>query len=126
MVLVVGVDGLMVSRITVRWTHWWGGALPFEIAWDVWSIFQSLVFDIGNPNSTDNDPDTNDDAIYSALDWKGSGVSAAILGLLALFVLGPIVYAVIWLCSWYKWPCCCRGGSRRRYVDGASTNDERV
>jgi hypothetical protein len=114
MVIVVWVDGLMVNRIPVRWTHWWGGALPFEIAWAVWSIFQSLVFDIGNPNA--NEGDENDDAIYEALDWKNDAAYATGLALVALFVGGPIVYGVIWLCSWYKWPCRGGGGNRRRYV----------
>jgi hypothetical protein len=121
MVIVVWVDGLVVNRIPVRWTHWWGGALPFEITWAVWSIFHSVMFDIGNPNASDGDE--NDDAIYEALDWKNDTGYAAGLTLVALFIGGPIVYSVIWLCSWYKWPCCCRGGNRRRYVD-ASINPE--
>jgi hypothetical protein len=121
MVIVVWVDGLFVNRIPVRWTHWWGGAVPFELAWAVWSIFHSVVFDIGNPNA--NDGDENDDSIYEALDWKNDPAYATGLTLVALFIGGPIVYGVIWLCSWYKWPCCCRGGNRRRYVD-ASTNPE--
>jgi hypothetical protein len=120
MAVLVWVDGLVVNRIPVRWAHWWGGALPFEIAWAVWSIFQSVVFDIGNPDQ--NDKDENDDAIYEALDWRHEAGSAMILTMAALLILGPIVYSVLWLCSWYRWPCRCRG-NRRRYLD-ASTYPE--
>jgi hypothetical protein len=121
MVIVVWIDGLVVNRIPVRWTHWWGGALLFEIAWAVWSVLHSVVFEIGNPNA--NDGEDNDDAIYEALDWKNDAAYATGLTMAALLILGPIVYSVIWLWSWYKWPCCCRGGNRRRYVD-ASTYTE--
>jgi hypothetical protein len=118
MVVVVWIDGLVVNRTPVRWTHWWGGALPFEITWAVWSVFHSVVFDIGNPNANDGD---NDDAIYEALDWKNDAAYSTGLALVALFIGGPIVYSVIWFCSWYKLPCCCGGANRRRYVD-ATTN----
>jgi hypothetical protein len=123
MVVLVWVDGLVVNRIPVRWTHWWGGALPFEIAWAVWSIFQSVVFDIGNPDQ--NDLDDNDDAIYEALDWKHEAGSAMGLALAALLILGPIIFSVLWLCSWYTRPCCCRGGNRRRYLDASTYPEHR-
>jgi hypothetical protein len=126
MVVLVWIDGLVVNRIPVRWTHWWGGALAFEAVWAVWSIFHSVVFNIGNPNNNggdDGNDDGNDDAIYEALDWKGDTGYATGLTMAALLILGPIIYSVIWLLSWYKQPCCCRGGNPRRYVD-ASTHPE--
>jgi hypothetical protein len=123
MVVLVWIDGLVVNRIPVRWTHWWGGALLFEIAWALWSIFHSVVFDIGNPNANTNDGDGNDDAIYGALDWKNDTGYATGLTMAALLILGPIIYVVMWLCSCYKKPCCCRGSNPRRYLD-ASTHPE--
>jgi hypothetical protein len=121
MVVLVWIDGLVVNRIPVKWKHWWGAALPFELCWAVWSICQSVVFEIGNPN--ENEGDDNDDAIYEALDWKNDSAYAFVLTAVALLVLGPIVHIIIWLCSWYTWPCCCRGNPRR-YLDDASASPE--
>lgn len=116
--LLVWIDGLVINRIPVRWMHWWGTVLPFEMLWVAWSILQSVVFDIGNPN--ENDGDGNDDAIYESLDWNDDAWGAALLTVIVLFAVGPAVYWVLWMCSWYKLPICCFCKSYdRRYVNTA-------
>ena len=118
--VVLLVEGLIVNRIPVRIHHWWLAVLPIDIAYPVWTIVHSML-DIGNPNESDNDPETNDDAIYTAVDWEDDAIGTAIFIVIVVLIVGPIVQTVLFLLSLYS-PCC---RISRRYLDkDASQNEE--
>jgi hypothetical protein len=121
-VLVVWWDGLVVNRIPVRWTHWYGFVLPLECGFIVWSVIQSYA-NVGNPNKDDSsgaDPD-NDDAIYGSLAWKDSWQKSLVIAIIAIFVLGPILFLLLWLSSIYTIPCACYKDKGKYIMD--NTND---
>jgi hypothetical protein len=65
--LLLWIDGFVINRIPIRfkqivWAH------LFFILYLLWSIIHS-VSRIGNPYRNDNDPTTDDDAIYSSVSW---------------------------------------------------------
>jgi hypothetical protein len=81
--------------------------LPVTLAYILWTVLHSgLVFGIGNPDCEDEDPETNDDLIYSALDWEEEPRKTTVTALLIVFGLSPISHIFLWVLS-----CC-----RRRYV----------
>lgn len=61
------------------------------------------------------DPDTNDDIIYPAVDWKDDFVGTLVLILIVVFVVGPIVQIILFAASLYS-PLC---RVSRRYLEGA-------
>ena len=80
------VEGFFVNRIPLRWMHFWS-CLALTLAYIIWSIIHGpLVLDLGNPTTEDNDPDTNDDALYADLSWDEDdiGVSRTRLNLLVV------------------------------------------
>mmetsp|Transcript_11329 Transcript_11329/g.14923 ORF Transcript_11329/g.14923 Transcript_11329/m.14923 type:complete len:325 (+) Transcript_11329:251-1225(+) len=113
------MDGLYLNRIPLRWMHMWS-TWVVVLAFLIWSIIHGpLVFDIGNPNEEDNDPDTNDDAIYANLSWDSDDISStAVTSVLVLFVLQPILFGLLRSYSRYSWfqcgPC---AKDRRRYLE---------
>jgi len=120
---VVLVDGNFVNRIPVRWTHWYGFVMPVEVLYVVWTVIHALATDIGNPNRSDNDPDTNDDSIYKPLSWNDNWQRSLILSVIVVFGVGPVLYYAMWLVSLYHVPCAC-WKDRRRYVDSYRDEDE--
>uniref|UniRef100_A0A7S3LIE5 Glycerophosphocholine acyltransferase 1 n=1 Tax=Amphora coffeiformis TaxID=265554 RepID=A0A7S3LIE5_9STRA len=117
---VILMDGLLVNRIPIRIHHWWRAVLPIDIAYPVWTILHS-VLDVGNPNESDNDPETNDDAIYTAVDWKDDVSGTAIFIVIVVVVVGPVVQCLIFVLSLYS-PCC---RVSRRYLDKGVEEEER-
>lgn len=100
------IDGLVLNRIPLRLSHWWGMILPVEVFYLIWTILH-WKFDVGNPNEMDEDASTNDDAIYSVLVWgEDDWVSSTKLSILVVFVLGPLVYLYMWCISRYPFGCC--------------------
>jgi hypothetical protein len=122
------IDGLYVNRIPLRLMHWFGFILPFDIAYMVWTIIQSF-FDVENP-AHDNDPTTNDDAIYAGvLEWSNDWTTALFWSLITVFVIGPLLYILLWTMSFGN-VCCVRCGSKtaadsRRYIDSIDPYDTR-
>jgi hypothetical protein len=114
--LLVLIDGFFVNRIPMRWMHWYGMVLPFDALYIIWSVIHSYT-DIGNPDNQDNDPTTNDDAIYQdVLEWQDDWRKALFWSVMTMFVLGPAVFLFLWLVSFYGWPLCC-GKDKRKYID---------
>jgi len=112
----VWADGLFVNSIPVRWTHWYGFVFPVECAYLIWTVLHAYFVEYGNPDTSDNDPDTNDDAIYDVLVWKGEWQKSLIVSVIVLFGSGPIIYFIMWIVSAYQIPCLCIK-DRRVYVD---------
>lgn len=95
--VVVWIDGLVVNRLPIRLRHWLEWLTPFYTLYLIWTILQSSVgFAIGNPDNTDGDPETNDDAIYSILVWGEDTTGAIVLTAILLLVAAPIVHIILW------------------------------
>jgi len=111
------IDGLVLNRIPLRLFHWWGFILPVQILYLIWTIVHWQL-NIGNPNEQDEDPTTNDDAIYSVLAWDGNAwVSATVVSILVVFAGGPLVYLYMWCLARFPYGCCTSG--TRLYYLGA-------
>jgi hypothetical protein len=103
--LLVLIDGLLLHRIPLRWSHYYLAVIPFQLCYVVWSLVHSLLTDIGNPNEADEARENNlpeyDDAIYGSLNWKDDALGGAITAFAAIFVGGPIVFTLLWILSVY-------------------------
>ena len=115
---VVCIDGFVISRIPLRWMHIWLGwtVLGCFLLWTI--VHEALG--IGNPNEQDNDPETNDDAIYSSLSWNEENArQSAVLAGIMLLVVTPALFCILRSLSvWNACGCCCGGQDtdRRRYI----------
>jgi hypothetical protein len=113
-------DGFYVNRIPLRWMFWYGFLLPFDILYIIWSVIHDLL-DLGNPDYSDNDPTTNDDALYvGVLEWNYDWQKALIWSIVTVFVVGPIMYGILWTIST---GCCCK--DTRKYIDSVDPTDDR-
>jgi hypothetical protein len=89
-------DGFYVNRIPLRWMHYCGIVLPMNICYLLWSVIHDRL-DIGNPNNSDNDPTTNDDAIYpNVLEWNYDWQKALLWSVLSIVVVGPVIFSILW------------------------------
>jgi len=113
-VILIWPEGLILNRIPIRWKH-----LPLPMfmgaALCIWLVIHQMVTGIGVPVQNDNDPDTNDDLLYPAVDFKEKTVSSSILCTMAVFVIIPLLHLLLWSLSLYSFPCNC-SGYNRRYV----------
>jgi hypothetical protein len=123
------IDGVFVSHIPLRLMHWYGFILPFDIAYMIWTVLQS-VLSIDNPidNSiNDTDPTNNDDAIYpNVLEWNNDWKTALFWSIMAVFVIGPILYILLWSLT-LGYVCCwrCSKTDPRKYIDTVDPSDTR-
>ena len=121
----VFVNGFFVNRIPIRWYHWYGIIQPFNLCYIGWTVIHAYL-DIGNPNTSDNDPETNDDLIYDAVDWEGDLTGTIIVIAILYFGLSPLSFTLMWLASLKKYILC--GPEKRVYIDKESNEikgDER-
>lgn len=107
------LDGFMLDSIPIRLRHYLEVLVPFAGAYVLWSYIHSLTA-IGNPDYQDNDPATNDDLIYSILDWDNHPKTTALIIVVMVLVLSPILQIILWMVS----------GCRRRYVDEYDTSSQ--
>ena len=61
------IDVIVINRIPIRLKQI-GYVYLFQLTYFLWSIIH-FAFDIGTPYG-DNDTSTDDDAIYSVVNWK--------------------------------------------------------
>ena len=117
LLLLMVIDGMFVNRIPLRWQHWYA-VLLVDIAYVGWTLIHAYL-DVGNPYLEDNDPATNDDAIYDVVEWKDDFQSALIYSCINCFVLSPIIYILLWcLSNGVCW-------DRRKFVDAVDLQDQR-
>eukprot|EP00527_Entomoneis_sp_CCMP2396_P001866 CAMPEP_0198154916 /NCGR_PEP_ID=MMETSP1443-20131203/68856_1 /TAXON_ID=186043 /ORGANISM="Entomoneis sp., Strain CCMP2396" /LENGTH=483 /DNA_ID=CAMNT_0043821633 /DNA_START=354 /DNA_END=1806 /DNA_ORIENTATION=- len=92
--LVVTIDAFHLNRIPLRWMHLWM-VWGFTLSFICWSFLQGpLAFDIDNPDQEDDDPDTNDDAIYANLSWQSDDITKTVIFSLSVtFILQPILFS---------------------------------
>ena len=112
------IDGLFVNRIPVRIYHWFVLILPFDILYIIWSLIHDFATNTGNPDNNDNDPSTNDDAIYQGvLEWNSNWQKALIWSIVCIFGLGIVMFLIIWTIG--NNLCC---GDRLRYYYNTNAN----
>ena len=113
------VDGMWVNRIPLRWQHWYG-ILIVDVAYVGWTLVHGYVLNVGNPDEQDNDPQTNDDAIYAdVMEWNNDWKTALFYSCINCFVLSPIIYILLWcLSNGVCW-------DRRKFVDAVDLQDQR-
>jgi hypothetical protein len=103
MILVI-LEGLVINRIPVRLKQM---VLPvvFSATYMLWTLIHDFCTTIGNPQRHDNDPATDDDAIYHSLSWENRPGSSLLMALFGVLVLVPSLYLLLWcmsMCgSWY-------------------------
>jgi len=126
--LVVTIDAFHLNRIPLRWMHLWM-VWGFTLSFICWSFLQGpLAFDIDNPDQEDDDPDTNDDAIYANLSWQSDDITKTVIFSLSVtFILQPILFSILRVWSrgsWLRSSCCCSGQQDRLfYVADGSNGD---
>lgn len=96
-IAVVCFDGLIIHGFPIRFKQiaWVYSVL---IAFLLWTIIHAQT-NIGNPSSNDNDPETDDDALYDSLSWNQRPAGATILAASLIFVGVPFFLLVTWLFS---------------------------
>merc|ERR1711976_922717 len=94
--LLVICDGLVINRIPIRLKQILFVYI-FNVVYCVWTLIHSGT-DIGVPWS-DNDPSTDDDAIYSVLNWNKRPGFAVVIVLVLFFIATPVVHILLWLKS---------------------------
>jgi len=115
-------DGLVVSYIPVRFHHFWFPLL-FGTLYMVWNVIHSFT-GIGNPSKHDNDPETDDDAIYNALNWNKRPGTAVFWGVVSYLILFPLLFFLTWVLSSTGGGCRFDGSNRRYVTDIFAQGDE--
>jgi hypothetical protein len=97
LMILIMMDGFVINRIPIRLKQI-VFVYAYSFAYLVWSLIH-FAADIGNPETMDNDPDTNDDALYGVLSWRDNPGGAAILCLILFFVGIPLIFVFVWALS---------------------------
>jgi hypothetical protein len=95
--LLLWIDGFAINRIPIRFKQILWPYL-FYILYLLWSVIHSVA-KLGNPYRNDNDPTTDDDAIYSSVSWNHRPVQIGITCVLLLTVFLPFLFLINWLLS---------------------------
>lgn len=97
LLILVMVDGFIINRIPIRLKQV-VFIYAYSMAYLVWTLIH-FAADLGNPEVTDTDPDTNDDALYGVLSWRDNPVGAVILCLILILVGLPLIFILTWALS---------------------------
>mmetsp|Transcript_9980 Transcript_9980/g.19177 ORF Transcript_9980/g.19177 Transcript_9980/m.19177 type:complete len:306 (-) Transcript_9980:67-984(-) len=116
------IDGFWINRIPIRFRHWWVTLLPFSLAYAFWTFLQGFVFDLENPDRTE---EGEEDILYEDIDWDNDLTGTILVTVMLVFLAGPIVQILLFLLSLYHVPCLCMM-DRRRYLDSVRTNEVRA
>lgn len=108
--LITLFDGMVVNRIPYRAMHWYLFLLPIDVLYILWTVIHAYCTDIGNPDSLENDPQANDNAIYPVvLEWNETWIIAFSTSIIIVFVIGPILFLLFWYLSIFGLPVPTRG-----------------
>ena len=91
--VIVLLEGLVVDRVPIRLYHV-RYPMILALAYVIWSAVHGFLTEIGNPVD-----DGEDDAIYPALNWEESPISSLATSLIALFLLTPFFFIIIYALS---------------------------
>lgn len=122
--IVTMMEGFLVNRIPIRFYHWLGAVVPYQIAYLVWTILH-MKFDIGNPHKYDVDEETNDDTLYDVVDWKDDALGTAITFVIVVLVVGPILQLLLFTLSLYL-PFCRNSRRYEQTKQERTSNDEEM
>ena len=111
---VVAFDGLFINRLPIRFKQICLVSTAL-LSFLVWTIVHSQIEGLGNPTRSDNDPETDDDALYETLSWNQRPAGALILAALLEFIGMPLFFLILWLFS-LLFP--------HRYLEAISDNDK--
>lgn len=111
LMILVWIDGFLINRIPIRVKHIFFFYF-FAILYGIWSGIHAAV-DMGNPRSNKNDLDSDDDAIYSTLNWNERPIATLIVFLLVCLIVIPLLFFFAWSVSAYGGGCRFNGGLRR-------------
>lgn len=95
--VIVAIDGFFIHRFPLRFKHIFLVYL-LDISYLVWTGIHSTT-NIGNTNNSDNDPETDDDALYGVLNWNQRPQASAILAVVLVFVVVPVLFLFLWIVS---------------------------
>ena len=118
------IDVLVIHRVPIRIKHIFP-QFAFCIVFLVWSVIHAVA-DIGHPES-DNDPETDDDAIYSTVNWnKRPGAAGVMVGFLLLIVTPLIFFVLFGISLLIKPRYCSEVEEKKAYADEEEegVNDE--
>lgn len=96
--ILTSIDGFVVNRIPIRLPHWLGFMVPFEILYLLWTVIYAFA-GISNPDYMDDDTLTNNELVYTVLDWKYDWVYCVILSSASVFGLGGLICMMMWIVS---------------------------
>lgn len=98
LLLVIIIDGFGIHRYPIRFQQivWF---YVVYVTYVAWSIIHNFATNIGNPYNQDNDPETDDDAIYDSLNWSKRPVEAIILLVIIAFAIIPLFHGSLWCLS---------------------------
>ena len=116
------LDGQVLNRIPVRLKQF----LPLVVFNAVYSVFL-LVYsyaDLGSPIDQDQDPATDDDALYIIFNWQRRPLEAILWTIVSNVVIFPAFSWLAWLLSATGGGCCRFDGTNRRYVPVGNDHDE--
>ena len=90
--LLVLLTGLVANRMPVRMSHF---IFPFgvDLVYVLWTFVHDRL-SLGNGETS-----SDDDAIYDVIDWVDNFEETATLSAFALFVVSPILWALLYLLS---------------------------
>jgi len=87
-------------------------ALPFEVAFVIWSVIHSMFFSENGP-------------LYDVLDWNEDWSTALMYSVISILPLGFFLYCILWMLSLYNplSSCCCSLSKpdRLRYLNDDNT-----
>ena len=111
--LEIWIDGFVINRIPIRlkqvlWVYILGISYYF-----LWTGIHS-VSGVGNPIRNDNNPTTDDDAIYGSVNWTKRPAAAAVIAILVLLLGLPLLILTTWFVSTLL---------GRRYIANDDAND---
>jgi len=91
------LDGMFINRIPIRLRQlfWLEGLGLLFMLWTL--IFAFSGFD--NSVRSDEDPATDDDALYGVLNWEKRTQGAGILCAIIFFIIFPFLFHCLWLFS---------------------------
>lgn len=85
-------DKLVIHRMPIRLKQIFL-QFAFDLVFLIWTLIHAAL-GVGHPES-DNDPETDDDAIYATVNWvKRPGGAAIMVGSL-LFVVTPVIFLIL-------------------------------
>jgi len=88
---IIILEGFVINRIPIRFRQV-NYPIAVVLLYLVWILIHDRHTDIGNPNKTNTDQNSSDDdAIYSVLNWNERPVETGIISSIALLLATPLV-----------------------------------